>query len=104
MDDVRSTATADGYTVGGTALAAGTNAEHSVVVRQLPDAKSLALKTVETYGDGTSTPSSADSSHRAGAEEEDSGIDGVLLGVVAGVAVVAAGAAIRWVRRSRNRV
>ncbi|MET4923681.1 DUF1775 domain-containing protein [Streptomyces sp. PSRA5] len=46
------TATADGYTVGGTALAVGTDAEHSVSVRQLPDAKSLAFKTVETYGDG----------------------------------------------------
>lgn len=45
-------ATADGYTVGGTALAAGTDAEHSISVRQLPDAKSLAFKTVETYGDG----------------------------------------------------
>ncbi|MFE7123484.1 DUF1775 domain-containing protein [Streptomyces sp. NPDC057617] len=46
------TATADGYTVGGPALAAGTDAEHSVTVRQLPDAKSLAFKTVETYSDG----------------------------------------------------
>ncbi|MFE2598459.1 DUF1775 domain-containing protein [Streptomyces sp. NPDC059396] len=46
------TATADGYTVGGPALAAGTDAEHSVTVRQLPDAKSLVFKTVETYSDG----------------------------------------------------
>ncbi|WP_330175103.1 YcnI family protein [Streptomyces sp. NBC_01498] len=45
-------ATADGYTVGGAALTAGTDAEHSISVRQLPDAKSLAFKTVETYGDG----------------------------------------------------
>ncbi|WP_254406952.1 DUF1775 domain-containing protein [Streptomyces sp. GMY02] len=46
------TATADGYTVGGAALAAGTDAEHSITVRQLPDAKSLVFKTVETYSDG----------------------------------------------------
>ncbi|WP_327232960.1 YcnI family protein [Streptomyces sp. NBC_01317] len=46
------TATADGYTVGGAALGVGTDAEHSVTVRQLPDAKSLAFKTVETYGNG----------------------------------------------------
>ncbi|WP_407835936.1 DUF1775 domain-containing protein [Streptomyces sp. DSM 116496] len=44
--------TADGYTVGGTALKAGEDAKHSVVIRQLPDAKSLAFKTVETYEDG----------------------------------------------------
>ncbi|WP_329182863.1 DUF1775 domain-containing protein [Actinacidiphila glaucinigra] len=43
---------ADGYTVGGPALAPGTNAEHSIVVRQLPDASSLAFKTLETYSDG----------------------------------------------------
>ncbi|MFC8824279.1 DUF1775 domain-containing protein [Streptomyces sp. NPDC057137] len=153
-------ATADGYTVGGTALAAGTDAEHSVTVRQLPDAKSLAFKTVETYGDGkisrwievpgdgqqvenpapvlelkeaapgaeliapspSAEPSasasssaaagpgdgatasaSASSEPEADAEEEDSGSDGVLLTVVAVVAVLAAGAAIWWVRRSRNR-
>ncbi|MFJ1596564.1 DUF1775 domain-containing protein [Streptomyces sp. NPDC088261] len=46
------TATADGYTVGGAALGVGTDAEHSVTVRQLPDAESLAFKTVETYGNG----------------------------------------------------
>ncbi|MEU9200339.1 DUF1775 domain-containing protein [Streptomyces sp. DT224] len=44
--------TDDGYTVGGTALTAGTDAEHSITVRQLPDAKSLAFKTIETYSDG----------------------------------------------------
>ncbi|WP_345943983.1 DUF1775 domain-containing protein [Streptomyces sp. SID3212] len=46
------TATADGYTVGGAALGVGTDAEHSVTVRQLPDAESLVFKTVETYGNG----------------------------------------------------
>ncbi|MFK4221990.1 DUF1775 domain-containing protein [Streptomyces sp. NPDC019890] len=42
----------DGYTVGGKALATGTDAVHSITVTQLPDAKSLAFKTIETYGDG----------------------------------------------------
>lgn len=42
-----------GYTVGGKALAAGTDAVHSITVAQLPDAASLVFKTVETYGDGT---------------------------------------------------
>ncbi|MEV7542513.1 DUF1775 domain-containing protein [Streptomyces sp. NPDC089915] len=46
------TATSDGYTVGGTALATGTDAAYSITVRQLPDEKSLAFKTIETYGDG----------------------------------------------------
>ncbi|MFE2480855.1 DUF1775 domain-containing protein [Streptomyces sp. NPDC059389] len=46
------TATADGYTIGGPALPTGTDAEYSVTVRQLPDEKSLAFKTLETYGDG----------------------------------------------------
>ncbi|MCP3754202.1 DUF1775 domain-containing protein [Streptomyces sp. TBY4] len=46
------TATPDGYTLGGPALAVGTDAEYSIVVRQLPDAKSLAFKTLETYSDG----------------------------------------------------
>ncbi|KOU87744.1 MULTISPECIES: DUF1775 domain-containing protein [unclassified Streptomyces] len=46
------TATPDGYSVGGAALATGTDAEYSITVRQLPDAKSLAFKTLETYGDG----------------------------------------------------
>ncbi|MDX2388525.1 YcnI family protein [Streptomyces sp. DK15] len=46
------TATPDGYAIGGTPLATGTDAEYSVTVRRLPDAKSLAFKTLETYGDG----------------------------------------------------
>ncbi|MEV7869050.1 DUF1775 domain-containing protein [Streptomyces sp. NPDC088124] len=46
------TRTEDGYDVAGTALAPGTDAEHSVTVKQLPDAKTLAFKTIETYGDG----------------------------------------------------
>ncbi|MFB6781334.1 DUF1775 domain-containing protein [Streptomyces sp. NPDC056352] len=46
------TATNDGYTVGGPKLAVGTDAEYKVKVRQLPDAKELAFKTVETYSDG----------------------------------------------------
>lgn len=44
--------TKDGYTVSGPKLAVGTNAVHKVTVRQLPDAKSLAFKTIETYSDG----------------------------------------------------
>ncbi|WP_186356877.1 DUF1775 domain-containing protein [Streptomyces sp. SLBN-118] len=43
----------DGSTVGGKALATRTDAVHSITVTQLPDAKSLAFKTIETYGDGT---------------------------------------------------
>ncbi|MFF3432256.1 DUF1775 domain-containing protein [Streptomyces sp. NPDC002602] len=46
------TATPDGYAIGGAALAKGTDAEYSITVRQLPDEKSLAFKTLETYGDG----------------------------------------------------
>ncbi|MFJ6478817.1 MULTISPECIES: DUF1775 domain-containing protein [unclassified Streptomyces] len=46
------TATPDGYSIGGTALATGTDAEYSITVRQLPDEKALAFKTLETYGDG----------------------------------------------------
>ncbi|MGW1493143.1 DUF1775 domain-containing protein [Streptomyces sp. NPDC002402] len=42
-----------GYTVGGKALATGTDAVYSITVTQLPDAKSLAFKTIETYGDGS---------------------------------------------------
>ncbi|MFJ9586155.1 DUF1775 domain-containing protein [Streptomyces acidicola] len=45
-------ATSDGYTVAGPALKAGVDGEHKVRVRQLPDAKELAFKTVETYSDG----------------------------------------------------
>ncbi|MFE7182625.1 DUF1775 domain-containing protein [Streptomyces erythrochromogenes] len=46
------TATPDGYSIGGPALATGTDAEYSITVRQLPDEKSLAFKTLETYSDG----------------------------------------------------
>ncbi|MDC0767169.1 DUF1775 domain-containing protein [Streptomyces sp. HD] len=45
-------ATDDGYTLGGPALKAGVDAEYSIKVRQLPDAKEIAFKTVETYSDG----------------------------------------------------
>ncbi|MFI9582612.1 DUF1775 domain-containing protein [Streptomyces sp. NPDC052236] len=41
-----------GYAVSGPALATGKDAAHSVTVRQLPDAKSLAFKTLQTYSDG----------------------------------------------------
>ncbi|WLW50204.1 DUF1775 domain-containing protein [Streptomyces sp. YU58] len=44
--------TADGYAVKGPALKVGADVEHSVVVRQLPDAKELVFKTLQTYGDG----------------------------------------------------
>nr|WP_234481515.1 DUF1775 domain-containing protein [Streptomyces sp. MBT49] len=46
------TATEDGYTVAGPALKAGVDAEHEIKVRQLPSAKEIAFKTVETYSDG----------------------------------------------------
>ncbi|WP_405791545.1 YcnI family protein [Streptomyces sp. NBC_00029] len=46
------TVTPDGYSVGGAALATGTDAEYSITVRQLPDVKSLPFKTLESYGDG----------------------------------------------------
>jgi uncharacterized protein YcnI len=46
------TANGDGYTVKGPAVKAGVNAEYSVVVKQLPDAKELAFKTLQTYSDG----------------------------------------------------
>ncbi|MFD8631742.1 DUF1775 domain-containing protein [Streptomyces sp. NPDC059533] len=45
-------ATDRGYTVGGPAVPAGKDAAYSVTVRQLPDVKSLAFKTLQTYGDG----------------------------------------------------
>ncbi|MFE7649480.1 DUF1775 domain-containing protein [Streptomyces phaeoluteigriseus] len=48
----RFTTTADGYSVKGPAVKVGADVEHSVVVRQLPDAKELAFKTLQTYGDG----------------------------------------------------
>ncbi|MFI1358795.1 DUF1775 domain-containing protein [Streptomyces sp. NPDC020898] len=43
---------AEGYTVKGAALKTGTSAEYSIVVRQLPDAKELAFKSLQTYSDG----------------------------------------------------
>jgi hypothetical protein len=46
------TATDKGYTVGGKALGVGKNAEHSVTVAKLPDAKSLTFKTLVTYSNG----------------------------------------------------
>jgi uncharacterized protein YcnI len=46
------TAEDDGYTVKGPAVKAGVNAEYSIVVRQLPDAKELAFKTLQSYSDG----------------------------------------------------
>ncbi|MFI6038567.1 DUF1775 domain-containing protein [Streptomyces sp. NPDC051315] len=47
------TADGDGYTVKGPAVKVGENAEHSIVVRRLPDAEELAFKTLQTYSDGT---------------------------------------------------
>ncbi|WP_405547608.1 YcnI family protein [Streptomyces phaeochromogenes] len=41
-----------GYTVAGPKLSVGEDAEYVVTVRQLPDAKSLVFKTLQTYGDG----------------------------------------------------
>ncbi|MFD4689009.1 DUF1775 domain-containing protein [Streptomyces sp. NPDC058463] len=46
------TAGDDGYTVAGPAVPAGEDAEYAVTVRQLPDAKSLAFKTLQSYSDG----------------------------------------------------
>lgn len=46
------TATKDGFTVGGAVVKVGEDVELSVVVRQLPDAKELVFKTLQTYGDG----------------------------------------------------
>nr|WP_052411766.1 DUF1775 domain-containing protein [Streptomyces sp. NRRL S-118] len=43
---------ADGYTVKGPAVAAGEDAEYSVIVRQLPRAGELAFKTLQIYSDG----------------------------------------------------
>ncbi|MBP8535523.1 DUF1775 domain-containing protein [Streptomyces sp. MK37H] len=45
------TANDDGYTVKGPALKAGENAEYSITVQQLPDAKEVAFKTLQTYSD-----------------------------------------------------
>ncbi|AQU64959.1 DUF1775 domain-containing protein [Streptomyces niveus] len=44
-------ATDRGYTVGGPAVAVGEDAAYAVTVRQLPDAESLAFKTLQTYSD-----------------------------------------------------
>ncbi|MFI8461844.1 DUF1775 domain-containing protein [Kitasatospora sp. NPDC085464] len=44
--------TADGYTVGGPALPQGKDAVYRITVKQLPDARQLVFKTLETYGDG----------------------------------------------------
>ncbi|MFI1829369.1 DUF1775 domain-containing protein [Streptomyces sp. NPDC020412] len=41
-----------GYVVGGKPLPTGTDAVHSIVVHQLPDAKRLVFKVMETYADG----------------------------------------------------
>lgn len=45
-------ATDRGYTVGGPPVAVGKDVAYAVTVRQLPDAESLAFKTLQTYGDG----------------------------------------------------
>ncbi|MGW4947893.1 DUF1775 domain-containing protein, partial [Actinoplanes sp. NPDC004185] len=46
-------ATADGFTVGGKALASGKDAEWKVKVAKLPDGETrLSFKTLETYADG----------------------------------------------------
>jgi uncharacterized protein YcnI len=44
--------TSRGYTVSGPKLAVGEDAEYVVTVRQLPDAKTLVFKTLQTYSDG----------------------------------------------------
>ncbi|MER7404812.1 DUF1775 domain-containing protein [Streptomyces sp. NPDC000070] len=44
--------TSRGYTVSGPTLAVGEDAEHVVVVRQLPDAEELVFKTLQSYSDG----------------------------------------------------
>ncbi|WP_424215985.1 DUF1775 domain-containing protein (plasmid) [Streptomyces sp. BI20] len=43
---------ADGWTASGPALPAGEDVRFTVVVRQLPDARELAFKTLQTYADG----------------------------------------------------
>ncbi|MGV9314239.1 DUF1775 domain-containing protein [Streptomyces sp. NPDC003691] len=42
-----------GYTLAGAPLATGTDAVHSIAVQQLPDAKELVFRVVETYSDGS---------------------------------------------------
>ncbi|KPI12827.1 nuclear export factor GLE1 [Actinobacteria bacterium OV450] len=148
------TATPDGYTVGGTALPKGTDAEYSITVRQLPDEKSLAFKTLETYGDGkvdrwievptggekadnpaavlelkaaapgarqvaagaaptpgtvpsgppsTAAPAASAAAHTEAADAKGTGGNtAAVLGAVAAVALLAAGA-VWWLRRSRSR-
>jgi uncharacterized protein YcnI len=44
--------TSDGYAVAGPALPVGQSAQYAITVRQLPDAKELVFKTLETYSDG----------------------------------------------------
>jgi len=44
--------TEDGYTVAGPALTPGKSAAYTIKVRQLPDAKELAFKSLVTYSDG----------------------------------------------------
>lgn len=44
--------TDDGYSLAGPALKRGVDAAHKIKVRQLPDARQIAFKTVETYSDG----------------------------------------------------
>ncbi|MGX4690786.1 DUF1775 domain-containing protein [Streptomyces sp. JNUCC 63] len=44
--------TSRGYTVSGPKLAVGEDAEFSVTVRQLPNAKELVFKTLQSYSDG----------------------------------------------------
>ncbi|MFB7469706.1 DUF1775 domain-containing protein [Kitasatospora sp. NPDC056184] len=46
------TAAADGYTVGGPALAVGQDVVHRITIRQLPNTGEVVFKTLETYGDG----------------------------------------------------
>ncbi|AZQ33016.1 DUF1775 domain-containing protein [Streptomyces cyaneochromogenes] len=41
-----------GYTVSGSKLAVGEDAEYVVTVRQLPDTRTLVFKTLQTYSDG----------------------------------------------------
>ncbi|MFE0674600.1 DUF1775 domain-containing protein [Streptomyces sp. NPDC058867] len=57
-----------GYTVSGPKLKVGTDVEYVVTVRQLPDAKSLIFKTLQSYSDGQID--------RWIEEEEESGGDG----------------------------
>ncbi|MPY57570.1 DUF1775 domain-containing protein [Streptomyces spongiae] len=46
------TPTKDGFAVKGTAMKVGEDVELSVFIRQLPDAKELVFKTLQTYSDG----------------------------------------------------